>query len=279
MPATCWAAVVPAFPRTAVTPEGRQHTHLTRRVNSRSDRRQRQQETDVDHTADYVRRLDFNEERMSPCVAPERPPHCRQQPAGAEPNKDPNSDKSCADTFTASSTSTSTPVIVPPALQGPETSTTRKRLRKAYVLPTRKYILMQPQKVPYRNPSCAACNEDLESREWRVRSETNYGESWHPRCFATAWPTIDIHCPPDTPPEISTLIQKKRPHPQPHPWTNPRRQPPMLILAPLPARQKAPTDTRHCHHFMDGKTSNGKPFSNRHQQNTSRPNVKPCTYN
>ena len=113
----------------------------------------------------------------------------------------------------------------PPTPQAPDHSIVRKRLRKAYVLHTRKYIVMQPQKVPYRNPSCATCNHELESRKWRVRSETNYGETWHPRCFATAWPTIDIHCPPDTPPEISTVIQKGRQQPEPAPMDQSSRTP------------------------------------------------------
>ena len=85
-------------------------------------------------------------------------------------------------------------------------NTVRKRTRQAYVVPDRTYTLMQPLKYPHRNPTCAHCNCELVGREWRVRNTNNCGESWHPRCFATTWPNIPIHLPPDTPDEIKNLV-------------------------------------------------------------------------
>ena len=66
---------------------------------------------------------------------------------------------------------------------------------------------MQPSKHAHRNPTCAKCNNDLVAREWRVRNTNNCGESWHPRCFATTWPTIPIQLPPDVPPTVEKLIK------------------------------------------------------------------------
>ena len=101
---------------------------------------------------------------------------------------------------------------------------------------------MQPQKLPYRNPACPTCNHDLENREWRVRSETNYGESWHPRCFIATWPTIDIQCPPDTPPEISSLIQNGRRQPEPTPMDQSSTTPPNANTATPPNTPESPNE-------------------------------------
>ena len=67
---------------------------------------------------------------------------------------------------------------------------------------------MQPQRHYHKNPCCASCNSELSGREWRVRNVNGYGESWHPRCFASSWPGIDIEVPPHTPPAITTIMQE-----------------------------------------------------------------------
>ena len=118
----------------------------------------------------------------------------------------------------------------PNTTNAPHTTTTptpRKRQRKAYVLPERTYALMQPKAPPHHNPACGICNLDLVGRDWRIRTTNNHGDSFHPRCFCTTYPTIPIQTTPDTPTDITNLIrdtvanapQPQHPQQQPDPST------------------------------------------------------------
>ena len=80
------------------------------------------------------------------------------------------------------------------------------------MLPERKYTLMQPLQHKLRNAQCPTCERELIGREWRVRNSNGYGDSWHPRCFATAWPSIDIDEPAETPIEVSKMIRDTQQH-------------------------------------------------------------------
>ena len=117
----------------------------------------------------------------------------------------------------------------------------QKRQRRAIALPERTYTTMQPKRLSTNTVTCPTCQADFVAREWRVRNTSNHGDSWHPRCFATAFPAIHIQTHQDTPQCIHQAIHNAAQPPAHQQPQQPPAQPPDPHFTNTPTDQT--TDT------------------------------------